>query len=572
MKKSVLLYSLLALLTLVFGACSHDDDNYQWATASGAQVYFSNEMTSENIEVSKEAYTVNVPIYRVDTDGELTVSISSTCASDAYTIPSTVTFADGSNVAYITITYNPDALSYGEYDDITLTIDGAYTTEYGDAEYTGKIGVAEAWSEWTPYNSAGTCTYEYTSFLSGTDPGLKFYYRQNLIETNKYEFAVGYIEDENNDILWGYGVTLYLEYDSETGIVSVPSQYMGYTHSSYGEVNIIDYEGYYALRGWEFDGTYGTFDKELGIITIPVFYYVSAGYFGAGNEYIYLDGFPDISSNVVYAGKFINTEENPYIVANVTLGEDVEYAYVALVEGSEVSDDVLAEIQAGTYTPLQSVTESGEVRFDAVDYADGTYTIVVVPFYNKTAQAESTATFKYAFSSAAETWSAVYTGSYTYTAKSYRGYFFENEVEEDVTLYQSDSDENRYKLDPWGTTGSEGLIFTLNEDGTITCDQSFTGYVDDTYGEVYAIDLVSYGYDSYTSYYEDGTFYFNLAYYVSAGAFGYVMDTFTITGTAGAKAFTPAKSKSKRANVSGTLLKNHSLRTNKIPVRTTLHK
>lgn len=516
--------ALAAGLTLT--ACDDDDDYSPAAAESGSQVYFHNEIETE-IEIDPTATSFTIDLYRANTEGDITVPITAEGVEGTiYTIPSSVTFADGEGTAGLVVSYNPDDISYGEYVDITLTIDGDYTTAYGYSTVTLTVGVT-AWGEWGYWNADGTCDYVYTIFFGGTDGGLDFLYRQNFIYTNLYQFKI---------VNCMYGVDLTLDYDSETGIVAVSEPTStDYYYDSYGEyVYLCDYNYYWeTIRGYtlgeDFSGVYGEFDTETGIIAIPVVYYISLGYFGADYEYIYIGGYdnPDLTVSVAYGGKIIDGNDNiSSVIAEVTLGEDVEYANVGIVEG-ELTQDGLNEVLNGTAEIFEVVTASGDVKFDASTLVNGTtYTIVAVSFYGGEAQEYDAASFTFT-TSGAETWTAIATGDYEYSL------FFEG-TDPGLTLYQSDDDATRYKIEHW--CYDVDFNFTYDETtGEVLVEDQEIGYEYGSYGMVYIDDLVDYvgGTDYGASYYADGTFYFSVIYYCSAGYFGYGYETFTLgTSTA----------------------------------------
>lgn len=520
----------LALVAgLVFASCD-DDDDYSPATAeSGPQVYFHNEVETD-IEIDPSASSVSIQLLRANTDGDITVPL--TVEGDEgtiYNVPTSVTFDDGESTTDLVISYDPDDISYGVYDEITITIDDDYDTAYGFNTITITIGVT-AWGDWDYWNSDGTCDYIYSIFFSGTDAGLEFLYRHNFITTNLYQFKVCNCM---------YGVDLVLDYDSDTGIVAVSEPTStDYYYDYYEEyVYLCDYNYYWGtLRGYtideDFSAAYGYFDTETGTIAIPVVYYISLGYFGYDYEYIYIGGYdnPDVTIDVAYGGKIIDGNDAiSAVIATVTLGEDVEYANVGIVEGSLTQDGLDAVID-GTCTLFETVTASGDVKFDASELVNGTdYTIVAVSFYGDEAQEYATASFTFS-TSGAETWTAIAVGDYEYY------YFFEG-TDPDLTLYQSDDDETRYKIEHWGY--DVDFKFTYDEStGEVVVDDQEIGYEYGSYGMVCVMDLVDYvGSTAYgESYYSDGVFYFNVIYYVSAGYFGYGYETFTITSTTRADA------------------------------------
>lgn len=483
MKLNKIYLSLIAMLSLIMTACSSDD--YDWATVSGNQVYFSNELDSI-VEISPKTTTFEVPISRVKTDEAITVPLKVEQESGSiFTVPSSVEFKAGEKVAKINVAYDPTKITYGKYEKMTLSIaDENYTTDYGFGTYSFKAGATE-WDDWKPYNSAGTATFKYSVFFSGDDAGLKFYIRHNTIETNEYQLRI-------DQCL--YGVSLVMDYDKNTGVVSLAGQNTGYHHSKYDEdVYVCDYDAYCKMRGQEnTNKVYGSFDEETGIITLPTVYYISLGTFGSGYETIVLDGYDrkDTSVSVTYNGKYTDAKNNTSIVANVQLGADVTSANVALVPG-ELTQEIFDQIKAGTYENLQEVTESGNVLFGTEGLEDGTYTLVAVSFYNGEVQNYETASFKYVSGAAVgEQWNALYTGIYTYGAKSLNqdgGSFYEGKDE--VVLYQSEKDPTRYKVAPWASSdNNEGLIFTMDDAGNIVVDHCETGEVSEQYGTIWATD------------------------------------------------------------------------------------
>lgn len=522
------------MLSLFMTACSSDD--YDWATVSGNQVYFSNELDTI-VEISSKATSFEVPISRVKSDEAISVPLKAEQEDGSiFTVPSNVEFKAGEKVAKVLVSYDPAKITFGKYEKLTLSIaDDAYSTDYGYGTYTFKAGATQ-WTDWAPYNAAGTATFKYSLFWNGDDAGLKFYVRHNTIDTNEYQFRIEQCM---------YGVNIVMDYDENTGVVSVPVQNTGYHHSKYDEdVMVADFDAYLKSIGKEnTDKVYGSFDKEQGIITLPLVYFISQGVFANGYEYIYLDGFDrkDVTCGITYSGKFVDPKNNPSIVANVTLGADVTSAYVAMVPG-ELTQEIFDQVKAGTYENVQEIKESGEVKFDASTLEDGNYTLVVVSLYNGEAQNYDTASFKYTNSnSAAETWKALYTGVYDYAAASMNeagNTFYEGKDE--VVLYQSEKDPTRYKVAPWATSdNNEGLLFTMDDNGKITIDHCETGEVSEQYGTVWATDLVTLGVmesgKGYDCSYADGVFKFFLAYHVEAGVFSYELNTLTLTGNASAR-------------------------------------
>ncbi|MBQ9357880.1 MAG: hypothetical protein IJT98_11420 [Prevotella sp.] len=527
-------YSLAVVVAaLGFVACL-DNDDYQIATVSGTQVYFSNAL-EDSYEISQEATSFSVPILRIDTADAATVPLTVTMNSGSiFSIANSVSFAAGSNEAQLQVSYDPSKIEYGKYDTITIAIDPEYVTPYGATSYTFTAGLTD-WGPWGKWNEAGTATYTYANYWSGYDPGLPFVYRHNTIRTNLYQFKLSN---------WGSGVDIVFDYDKSTGFVTCAPQYAA-THSTYGQVLVADsYYYWYNVRGTDIskmsDDDYGRFDEENGIITIPLAWYVSAGTFGYNVETITIDGYvrADLTAMVDYAGKFIDARDNYSLVADVALGADVEKANLALVAGNPTEDDIAA-IANGTYEPLKELTESGRVYFDANELEDGDYTFVLVPFFEGEALEAQTVSFSYA-TAGKEIWNLVGTGDYTYTI------FFADEDEEgnvipvkdpDLEIYQSQDDPTRFKITHWGY--DTDFIFTWNSvSGQVNVPQNFSGYTDPSYGDVYVMEAADYNperYASYSSEYnaENSTFSFRVAYFVEVGSFGAGYETLAVNWNGG---------------------------------------
>lgn len=543
MKLNKIFLGLLAMMAVVLTACSSDD--YEWATAKGNQVYFSSELPS-TVEISSRGNSFDVTVSRVKTDEAITVPLNVELADGSiFTAPTSVSFAAGEKEAKATFTYDNAKIEFGKYENIKMSIGGeGYTTEYGYSDYSFQAGATQ-WTDWATYNQAGTCTYTYTIYWNGTGSDLSFEIRHNTIDINEYQIRVP--NAVTNQML-------YYDYDKSTGHVVCKPQSTGYVNSNYNEeVMVADYNSYMEAQGkvagTDFTPVYGTFDEENGEIKLPLVYYISQGVFGNDWETITLDGYDrkDVSCSVEYAGKFTDPKKKTFLVANATLGADVTSANVALVPG-ELTQETLNSIIDGSYSNMQNISASGEVKFAADDLEDGKYSFVIVSFYNDEAQNYDDASFKYESGKNAqqETWKALYNGIFTYGAKSYtQGNTLVMDGKIESVLYKSETRENTYKISPW-CDSEDGLVFTMDSNGKIVVDGVDTGMASQKYGEVYVYDLVTLGIADLQSAYDgQNTFNFYLAYHVDAGNLGFQLDQFTITGAASAAKKSQVKGVSK---------------------------
>jgi len=367
--------SLLVLcLFLGFSACT-DEVEYTPAEVPGnAQVYFSKDETSVSLLENQNSFPVN--IYRQNTDGTLTVNLSGTDENNLFTLPSSVSFADGNNKASFNVTFDFSQINANTDYYLNLKINSE-TTEYAPNE----VSLLIRYAPWTDWRLFGKGTYIYTAYFSGDDPGMSLYSQQSLINPNISRFRL-----DN----WGYGVSLELEYNQSTGNCTLTTPtFTGYVHSSYGNVYVLDVVTYAnvirggtsALGAPTYDDYPCTFNEETGVFSLYLIYYVGAGYFSPNIELFKLDGYAtyDYSMTLNYLGHYIGLDDIDNAVVQFTKGTDVaNYKYV-LVEGAlnatsaeEVADKIINETIAA-----EEDTESGYKIFplDA-----GKYTVVAVSF------------------------------------------------------------------------------------------------------------------------------------------------------------------------------------------------
>ena len=207
MKINKFFLGLLGITAMIMASCSSDDE-YEWATVSGPQVFFSSD-AADNYEINPKATSFNVPIFRQNTSGAQTVNLKSTVANPMYSVPASVTFNDGEAETVVPVSYDPAKIEYGRYDSLTIVInDQNITTPWGMSAYTFTAGVTD-WGEWGPWNASGTAVFYYNGYWSGVDDPQKFEYRHNLITTNLYQFKI---------YNWGSGTELVFDYDEATAM------------------------------------------------------------------------------------------------------------------------------------------------------------------------------------------------------------------------------------------------------------------------------------------------------------------------------------------------------------------
>ena len=523
----------IGAVTTGFTACS-DDDDYEWAPLpEGQEVYFASNLSS-TITLSSVENSFSIPLKRADATAAATVTISASADDentvlDAFTIPTSVSFAAGEKETPINITYDFEKIDFDNTQSITLkltdeNIDGTYgATSFSfkatcPAPWTA-IGTGTIVEKWW-FEESFTVTF-YQNDLNPntfrvTNPFAKY---NGLPSTEYFQFTIA----QPGETI--YGITL-----TKPDIVYYSDMMLEY-YDYYDDDIYILFPGRFTSLQSEtnYMGNYVVSYQDNGlpaeIRLSPAYYMFNTGgwtnMLSDENVQILFPGIKliDASVEVTYNGMFKSVDDEQSVVASVTLGADVESAKVAIVAGGDPNAGVDAII-AGSVETI-TVTQSGEIKipFDA-DNAEGRYSVVAVTYYDGEAQEGAGDVFTYVPANA-EQWTLIGTGTYTYE------HFWEGD-DEGLELYQSESDPTRYKITHWGY--DVDFKFTMDEDGIITVADQETGEVVSSYGMSYVIEMIDYTGDDEDerSYYEDGVFNFNVVYYVSAGVFGYGFETFTL--------------------------------------------
>ena len=258
------------------------------------------------------------------------------------------------------------------------------------------------WTEWKKWNSAGTADYIYGGyFFSGEDPDLPFLYRQSVTTPSKYQLKLQH---------WGSDVDLIMDYDASTGIVYLPETFTGYTHATYGPIYVTDYTNYSPDSG-----IYGKFDTQKGIITLVVYYFdLVDGGWGAGYEYIYLDGYvrADYSiTSLTYTGIFTDAQQNVFAVGALELGADASNVKAVVVSADADADAVADAIAAGELEAVD--VEAGNINVPIAEGLTGKLQIVVVSLDADGAVASTAAAaFEY-YGGGANPWQSLGIGYFT---------------------------------------------------------------------------------------------------------------------------------------------------------------
>lgn len=563
MKTNKFLLMAGVLCASLFSACSSDDSFEAGPQAVGQQAFFP-QGTETKYEVSMDATSFDIPVQRVGTEA-VTLPLKVTSNSTIFTVPTSLSFAQGKTESKLTVSYNPDDVVVGQYDTITVTVPEEYSTPYGLNTLTFVAGVDEPWvslgmGKFSDWYSMEKCPYDVEYQQSGLFPN---HFRIVKPYSEAYE-AEEWEGDTPDDYLYFrilepgeelHGITI-----TRDDLVVFDDCVTGYYNSTYDATIILCHPSEFSSTATcedDIANNYVASYQENGLpasVSIGPWMYMDGigGYNYSTYEYVVELTFPgvaDYSCEVEYAGRRIDVEENTFVLANCTLAADVASAKLALIQGKNSS-----AINAAVEGIANGSIEAVEVTADKEEYevpmpADAesdSYTLVLVTFDAAgEVQDYNTATFVYTAAGApTEEWTPAYVGTFRYTL------LFGSEEEpyddEGLQLSVSSLNPNRYKIEH--VFYDVDFIFEMAEDGTISFDDQFTGYTHSSYGEVYVTDMYLSNPDEFDpSYYEDGVFNFSIGYFVEDGFLSYGTETFTLTGEAGAKAEMRMKSMFQKA-------------------------
>jgi len=550
MKKIFNFSVALLALALGFVACSDDDDDYKAGVpTSTQQVFFSNTL-SASIEISPSGTSFQLPINRGNSAGELTVPLKVTIPEGSiFSAPSEVKFADGSGVANLEFSYDPTKIEYGKYDTITVAIaDASLSTQYGLSSITFTAGV----TAWKAMEGKGYYREDFLSTFWGVDNiVVEAEFEENFVVPGMYRLKNVYGADYpyNDPGDWDDTKDYYITINAtDPNAVYIEKGEVG-INWSYGMISMWSMAGYMINKGSKVEDLkvsnpeyFGTLKDGLVImpassLLISMTDYKDGAWYPSnegGKFAIALPGhvIADYSVSFEKTGYAVNDDKTEAVRGILTMSKDLESVKYAIAASTEDGDSIFAGIKDGS---VNATTLTATAQIEAIVAGSGAYVVYVVGYANGEVVLEDAISFTY--QSPFESWKAVGNGTYYYTladltadenGENGYGGVFDEYVKTASVLYQCEQNANYYRIAPWCDSETEGMRFTMNDNGIITVAQNYTGYTDPDYGEVYAADIQTYGAADIPSGYDakNNMFIFYLAYYDVEGAWGYVADAF----------------------------------------------
>ena len=392
-------------LIAVAGLSSCDSKNDPAYTPAGSvsdsqRVFFLKNAYTQI--VSAEETSFDVLVYRPDlnilddngnTTAEMpaqTVTISSACSESGVlgnmiSLPSEVTFAAGSPNATIKVSYDPSKMEGNHYYPVVVTVDPAYANEYSITQTTLRIN-KEEYTDWAPFVVGeetevrnGEGSYTFSLYYGGTEDPVRVLARSVPTNPDDIQFQFQWLTDYDDPNSWETFMTANTKDGGK--VVTVPQQHFA-DNANYGEVYVQDtysYSGNDSYKGLT------NFDPETGLFTLNVIYYVSAGSFGNGNEFLQLRGYKDtnVYELTVQPQGQMEVGGKDYEMINFSFTEAVTYVDYTVVDGELEEEEVNAVIEKMTDPDQDTYTISRIEKSQNVAMtfpSSGEYTVVAVGY------------------------------------------------------------------------------------------------------------------------------------------------------------------------------------------------
>ena len=424
--KNILSAMLLLALPLAFTACGDDVEYSPADKPVNAQVYFPTT-NGATVDLSKDKTSFDVTLMRAKTDEAITVPITATGDGSFFTIPTSVSFAQGVDKAVLSISYNPESLEYDAYSEIKLTIgDESATTPYGMAQYVFKAGIPAPWTSLgkATFSDAFLFANKYSVELQRNDLNPSLYrlvdpysegltkegFTSNGDQSPYVEFTLLKPGDKIGDVTITMEDLVYFPYYC-TGFFNTSNDY----NTNVDAHHPSDFSSLNSEAAWTFNRVlqYQADGTPAGVQLAP--YYYMNGHGGWNNTQA--DGiitiiFPgaslkDYTINVEYKGRFTNVGGDNYAVADIQLGADVENAKVVMVEGNDIQAAING-ILDGSLEGIE-ISQSGSVNIPST--ANGLCSIVAVGYGEGESQEVAYTSFE--FSAGTDRWMRLGTALYT---------------------------------------------------------------------------------------------------------------------------------------------------------------
>ncbi|MBD5192448.1 MAG: hypothetical protein HDS88_06110 [Bacteroidales bacterium] len=392
-KSSIL--AMLALAAVAITSCDGGNDVDYTDGVQGSGSFFPTTKASYTLDRNETSFTI--PVARQSANDPSTVEIVPNDTTGFFGIPTSVTFNGESLTADLTITYDPAQLEYDKAYGVDLIIKNGNI--YGNTNYSFTVVLPGPWKTlgkglYTDELMIGIynveqLTYDVTVEESELNPGL--YRIVNPYGVGVYPYTEAgdmidgygpekpyymYIHAEKDDQVYFERFSVHMIFSDDVGELSFtcraaelltnPANTIeaiakaGYCGNNRDGVIYLPTDTYFQGTNKYNDGWYGPLGTTGGRLVLP------------GIE------LTDYSAEISYTGRFTDVNEQTFIMADVTLGDDVVSARVAAAQTTDVA--ALQEAIENDEIEYIEISQSGEVKIPVAE--SGRYTVMVVTYAN----------------------------------------------------------------------------------------------------------------------------------------------------------------------------------------------
>lgn len=437
-------YSFIAALALsgVLAACDDNDDYAPGAAVAGDEVYFSLD-ESDVVDIPQDAASVEINVNRVKTDNAISVDFSYTLTdgsgspvTDIFTVPTSVSFEAGKNVAPIKIGVDFSKVVPDEEYVLTIDLMGDNLTPYGPSKREYVLTYAP-WSEWEPVpGEIGVYTFTQLSSIKGSYD-VTVVTRHSMVDENNVQYAVAGLFTRGIDFVYSMNLNETIEVDGVAcPKVTMENYYSGIENGGTGASG--EFFWWLDVRYWiaEFWGLGwdrvdqimelndlppSIFNPETGLFSIDVAVVSSdpelpgtSGAYGVGYEYLQLPGYKSYEVSLDYRGNYVDAKGNEYAIVNAYKSDDVASFVADIFIGALDESGVDAAIEdLKSNDELESYTAS-TTNLALVCEENGPYTVVAIGRDENGEEVCKTAyTFNYSTVKANDPWETIGYCEYT---------------------------------------------------------------------------------------------------------------------------------------------------------------
>ena len=412
MKRFFKIFAAVALVCTTFVACEEKFDEYTPAAQeTTAQVYFSKDAASTINILGEES--VEIPVMRAVNGAGVTANITATVDAeyaDLFTIPTSVTFADGETSTPLVITFDPTTLTYGKKYSLSLQIAADMITDYGKDVMNLVLDYPE------PYVSLGKAKFSDTFLFENV---YEVEVMQNSLNPTQFRLVAPYAEGlKKEGFTMEAGPAEFVDFriltpgdkihDTEVtqeGLVYFPSYMTGFYNGSYSaEVwahHPSTFVKYAAESTWSYSKVVAWQDKENclpGIVQLAPFYYMDGlgGWDNTQADGVITITFPGYVPSDYSLSLFANgmnvVDGKAYPVIDAIFGENVVEMQMVVLKGhyqnlTAVWSQVPALIAAGSVKAqtVEAVDQTSDDDFARMSIVGaealpaGIYTAFVIP-------------------------------------------------------------------------------------------------------------------------------------------------------------------------------------------------